>query len=143
MPDSAPIKISAGQTRSSPLTILARMWNPGPVCILALSTLALPALTSHGQQQNPYSFSTQTNLVTVPTQVMTQQGDFVYGLQGSQFVVTDNGIPQRVRLEEAPEKTGLSLVVLVQCSRATALESAKLAVLSTMIENITGAPPHE
>jgi VWFA-related protein len=114
------------------------MWNPGPVCILALSTLV-----SYAQQQNPYSFSTQTNLVTVPTQVTTQQGDFIYGLQGSQFVVTDNGVRQRIRLEETPEQTGLSLIVLVQCSRAAALESAKLAGLSTMIEDITGAAPHE
>ena len=119
------------------------MWNPGPVCILALSTIALPALTLHGQQQNPYSFSTQTNLVTVPTQVTTQQGDFIYGLQGSQFVVTDNGVRQRIRLEETPEQTGLSLVVLVQCSRTAALESTKLAGLSTMIEDITGAAAHE
>jgi VWFA-related protein len=114
------------------------MWNPGRVCVLALSTLV-----SYGQQQNPYSFSTQTNLVTVPTQVTTQQGDFIYGLQGSQFAVTDNGIPQRVRVEEAPEQTGLSLVVVVQCSRAAAMESEKLAGLSTMIDDITGAAPHE
>jgi VWFA-related protein len=114
------------------------MWNPGPVCVLVFSTLAL-----HAQEQNPYSFSTQTNLVTVPTQVATQQGDFIYGLQGSQFVVTDNGIPQHVRLEEAPEQTGLSLVVVVQCSRDAALESAKLAGLSTMIDDIIGAAPHE
>lgn len=114
------------------------MWNTGPVCVLALSTLA-----SYGQQQNPYSFSTQTNLVTVPTQVTTRQGEFIYGLQGSQFVVTDNGVQQRIRLEKIPEQTGISLVVLVQCSRDSALESAKLAGLSTMIEDITGAAPHE
>lgn len=119
------------------------MWNGGPICVLALSTLALLPLTFQAQQQNPYSLSTQTNLVTVPTQVTTQQGDFIYGLQGSQFVVTDNGVRQRIRLEETPEQTGLSLVVLVQCSRAASLESAKLAGLSTMIEDITGAAPHE
>jgi VWFA-related protein len=74
---------------------------------------------------------------------VTQQGDFIYGLKASRFVITDNGIPQRVRLEEAPEQTGLSLVVVVQCSRAAALESAKLTGLYTMIEDITGAAPRE
>jgi VWFA-related protein len=48
-----------------------------------------------------------------------------------------------VRLEQAPEQTGLSLVIVVQCSRAAGLESAKIAGLSTMIEDITGAAPHE
>jgi VWFA-related protein len=114
------------------------MWKPGLVYALALSTLIL-----HGQQQNPYSFSTQTNLVTVPTQVTTPQGDFIYGLQGSQFIVTDNGVPQHVHLEQAPEQTGLSLVVVVQCSGASAMEASKLAGLSTMIDDITGAAPHE
>jgi VWFA-related protein len=119
------------------------MGRLGSFSALALSTLALPTLTFQAQQQNPYSFSTQTNLVIVPTQVTTQQGEFIYGLKDSQFVVTDNGVLQHVRLEEAPEQTGLSLVVVVQCSRAAALESAKLAGLYTMIENITGAAPYE
>jgi VWFA-related protein len=113
------------------------------VAALALSTLAIPPLALRAQNQNPYGFSTQSNLVTVPTQVTNLHGEFVYGLKGSQFVVTDNGVPQHIRLEAAPEQTGLSLVVVVQCSRAAALESSKLAGLNTMIDAITGAAPHE
>jgi VWFA-related protein len=111
--------------------------------IVTLGGMFFAALAVHGQSQNPYNLSTQTNLVTVPTQVTNAQGEFMYGLQSSQFVVTDNGAPQRVHLEEAPEQTGISLVVVVQCSRDAALESAKLAGLSTMIDGITGAAPHE
>jgi VWFA-related protein len=119
------------------------MWRFGPVCVLAFSAFALPPFAFQGQQQNPYSFSTQTNLVTLPTQVTTPQGDSVYGLQGSQFIVTDNGIPQRVHLEQAPEQAGISLVVVVQCSGAADMEASKLAGLSTMIDDITGTAPHE
>jgi VWFA-related protein len=119
------------------------MGRLGSFGALALSMLALPTLTFQGQQQNPYSFSTQTNLVIVPAQVTTQQGEFIYGLKGSQFLVADNGILQHARLEEAPEQTGLSLVVVVQCSGAAAMETSKLAGLSTMIEDITGGAPHE
>jgi VWFA-related protein len=115
----------------------------GSLSALVLSALALHTSAFRAQQQNPYSFSTQTNLVTLPTQVTTLEGDFVYGLKGSQFVVTDNGIPQHVRLEEAPEQTGLSLVVVVQCSGAAAMEASKLAGLGTMIEDIIGGAPHE
>ncbi|HEX6493856.1 MAG TPA: VWA domain-containing protein [Acidobacteriaceae bacterium] len=116
------------------------MGRLGSFGVLALSTLVLAL---RAQNQNPYSFSTQSNLVSVPTQVTTAQGDIIYGLHRSQFVVTDNGIPQQVRLEEAPEQTGLSLVVVVQCSRAAGLESAKLSGLNTMIDAITGAAPRE
>src|SRR5262249_4701212 len=111
--------------------------------IFTVGGMVFASLALHGQSQNPYNFSTQTILVTLPTQVTIRQGEFMYGLQGSQFVVTDNGAPQRVHLEEAPEQTGISLVVVVQCSRDAALESAKLAGLSTMIDGITGAAPHE
>jgi VWFA-related protein len=114
------------------------MGRLSPLGVLACSTLFLC-----GQTQNPYSLSTQTNLVTVPTQVTNAQGDFIYGLQGSQFVVTDNGLPQAAHLVQIPEQTGLSLVVVVQCSGSAALESAKLAGLTTMIDDITGAAPHE
>src|ERR1700733_8271150 len=127
-----PIDIFPAEPSLVATPILARMGRLGLLGALALFTLAL-----HGQQQNPYNFSTQTDLVTVPTQVTTPQGDFIYGLKASQFVVTDNGAPRRVRLEEAPEQTGLSLAVVVQCSGAAALESAKLKGLDTMIENIT------
>jgi hypothetical protein len=119
------------------------MGRLGSFSALVLSILALPTLPLQAQQQNPYSLSTQTNLVTVPTQVASPKGDFLYGLQASQFIVTDNGVPQRVRVEEAPEQTGLSLVVVVQCSGAAAMETSKLAGLSTMIEDIAGAAPHE
>lgn len=117
------------------------MGRLGSFGVLALSTLAFPTLRA--QKPNPYSFSAQSNLVSVPTQVTTAEGDVIYGLHGNQFLVTDNGIPQQVRLEEAPEQTGLSLVVVVQCSRAAGLESAKLTGLNTMIDAITGAGPHE
>lgn len=111
--------------------------------LTSVGALALCTLTLQGQNQNPYSFSTQSNLVTVPTQVTTPQGDFIYGLQGSQFLVTDNGIPQHARLEQAPEQIGLSLVIVVQCSGAAAMEASKLAGLGTMIEDIIGGAPHE
>lgn len=119
------------------------MARVGSLGILALSALGVHPFVVKAQSQNPYSLSTQTNLVTVPTQVTTLQGDFIYSLQGGQFTITDNGVPQRVHLEEAPEQTGLSLAVVVQCSGSADLESAKLAGLSTMIEDITGAAPHE
>jgi hypothetical protein len=59
---------------------------------------------------------------------VTQQGDFIYGLKASRFVITDNGIPQRVRLEEAPEQTGLSLFMAINAMKENA--SSELAELS-------------
>lgn len=92
--------------------------------------------------QNP-KFSIRSNLVSVPTRVQTKSGETIYGLKAEQFIVEDDGVRQSVRLDEAPEALGLSLVVAVQCSRYAASEFRKLTGLQSLIENIAGDAPHE
>ena len=64
-----------------------------------------------------YTLRTQSNLVLVPTTIQTKNGDVLYGLKQDQFVVEDNGVPQTVHLDEDTDSLGLSLVVVIQCSR--------------------------
>lgn len=71
------------------------------------------------------------------------KGKILYGLKQDQFAVTDNGVPQRFRLEQDADALGLSLVVLVQCSRSAVAEYGKIEQLPTMIEGLVGAAPHE
>ena len=85
----------------------------------------------------------QSQLVLVPTTVETSKGDVIYELKASQFVVEDNGVPQRVRLDDSDEVRPISLVVAVQCSRAAEMEFAKMQGLITMIDAITGDAPAE
>jgi VWFA-related protein len=88
-------------------------------------------------------FTVRSDLVFLPTRVQTKKGDTIYGLTANQFVVEDNGVRQKVTIDEDPESSGLSLVVLVQCSRSAEAEMKKLKGLSIMIESITGGAPHE
>jgi len=86
----------------------------------------------------------QSQLVLVPTMVeLGKGGDMLYELKPSQFVVEDNGVPQRVRLDESDEARPLSLVVAVQCSRSAIAEFDKLQGLATMIDAIAGDAPAE
>jgi VWFA-related protein len=84
-----------------------------------------------------------SNLVFLPTQVRRKNGETIYGLKPDQFVVEDNGVRQSVRIEEDPESTGLSLVVVVQCGRSAESELSKFKGLATMVEGIVGDAPHE
>ncbi len=84
-----------------------------------------------------------SNLVFLPTQVQRKNGETIYGLKPEQFVVEDNGVRQSVRIEEDPESSGLSLVVVVQCGRFGSSELSKFKGLATMIEGIVGDAPHE
>jgi VWFA-related protein len=110
----------------------------------SLVALTLWASVMHGQTQSPpYSLSAQANLVVVPAYVKTAQGEYIYGLQANQFVVTDNGVKQQVLLNDDPTGTGLSLVVLVQSTGGAALEITKLKGLEALVEGIVGDAPHE
>jgi hypothetical protein len=93
--------------------------------------------------QDNSQFSVRSNLVFLPTRVQAKSGDTIYGLRPEQFLVEDNGVWQVVNVDEDPEFSGLSLVVVVQCSRSAELELKKMKGLPAMIEGITGAAPHE
>ena len=102
-----------------------------------------PAQAQPAGDAPPTTIQVQSQLVLVPTSVELGK-DTLYELQASQFVVEDNGVPQRVRLDEADDTARpLSLVVAVQCSRSAVAEFDKIRGLPTMIEAITGDAPAE
>src|SRR5277367_6095906 len=106
------------------------------VAILSLAVTLLSA-------QDTGKFTVRSDLVFLPTRVQTKKGETVYGLRADQFVVEDNGVRQTVTIDEDPESSGLSLVVVVQCSRSAEDEMKKWKGLGTMIESIVGGAPHE
>src|SRR3984957_14869832 len=101
-----------------------------------------PPPTSSTPDQT-YTLRTQANVVLVPTTVQTSKGDIIYDLKPEQFVVEDNGVPQTVHLDQDTDSVGLSLVVVVQCSRSAGWEFPKLDGLGTMIEDLAGGAPRE
>jgi len=67
----------------------------------------------------------------------------IYTLKAEQFVVEDNGVPQTVHLDEDTDALGLTMLVLVQCSRSAVMEQAHIAGLATMIDSIAGGAPRQ
>src|ERR1700745_1103650 len=86
---------------------------------------AAPPVNPSGDNDQSYTLRTQSNIVLVPTTVQTKHGEIVYGLKPEQFVVEDNGAPQTIHLDEDTDSLGLSLAVVVQCSREAFLEFSK------------------
>jgi VWFA-related protein len=85
---------------------------------------------------------TTTTLVVVPTLVQTQDKDLVFSLRAEDFVLTDNGIPQRVTLEEETKRP-LSLVVLMQTGGDARGQFSSYTKLDTMIAELLGEAPNE
>src|SRR3981189_2195066 len=103
---------------------------------------AVPGPVAPGNDQS-YTLRTQSNIVLVPTTVQTKHGDILYALKQEQFVMEDNGVPQTIHLDEDTDSLGLSLVVVVQCSRSAGFEYTKLTGLGTMVDDIAGDAPRE
>jgi VWFA-related protein len=85
---------------------------------------------------------TTTTLVVVPTLVQTQGKELVFSLTADDFVLTDNGVPQKVTLEEETKRP-LSLVVLMQTGGDARGQFLSYAKLDTMIASLLGEAPNE
>ena len=111
--------------------------------VLLLCTAAAAAQEKPAPDNQSYTLKTQSNIVLVPTTVQSKHGEILYGLKQDQFVVEDNGVPQTIHLDEDTDSYGLSLVVVVQCSRSAGYEFPKLNGLGVMIDAIAGDAPRE
>jgi VWFA-related protein len=116
------------------------------LCVAATASLcgqqpAAPTVQD-GSAQQPYTLQTGRKIVLVPATV-SLKGEIIYGLKANQFQITDNGIPQTVTLDEDAVNLGLSLVVVLQCSRMAAMEYQKIQGLPDLIDAMVGNGPHE
>ena len=81
---------------------------------------------------------TTTTLVVVPTLVQTADKGQAYSLTAADFVVTDNGIPQKLTLE-GETKRPLSLVVLIQTGGIARGQFPSYTHLETVLASLLGA----
>ncbi|MCU1320238.1 MAG: hypothetical protein JWP98_1756 [Edaphobacter sp.] len=102
------------------------------VLVAALGSVALAQTT----------IRTTTTLVVVPTLVQTAGKELVFSLKADDFTVTDNGVPQKVTLEEETNRP-LSLVVLMQTGGIARGQFASYANLETMLADLLGKTPNE
>ena len=93
-------------------------------------------------QQEP-SFTSQGNLVPVPTLVRDAAGNAVYGMQAQDFIIEDDGVEQAVHLDEAADAEPISLVIAVQCGRRAEREFGRMAGLAAMLDLVLSGRQNE
>jgi VWFA-related protein len=107
------------------------------ICQFAASVVVLSGVASAQT-----TLHTTTTLVVVPTLVQTQGKELVFSLTADDFVLTDNGVPQKVTLEEETKRP-LSLVVLMQTGGDARGQFPSYAKLDTMLASLLGEAPNE
>jgi VWFA-related protein len=108
----------------------AVVFQPG-ILAVTLAGAALAQTTLH----------TTTTLVVVPTLVQTTGSEPVFALKAEDFVLTDNGVPQKVTLEEETKRP-LSLVVLMQTGGVARGQFPSYVNLETMLASLLGGAPN-
>jgi len=101
-----------------------------------LMVLPAAAAQSNAPANSPATITTTSTLVIVPALATTSSGDVLQTLQASDFVVTDNGVPQHLTLEDTDHQP-LSIVVLMQTGGAASREFPDYAKLGTMLGYLT------
>jgi VWFA-related protein len=97
-----------------------------------------PAKPLPSAQNSEPTLSATTNVVLVPTLVEKAHGEVLYGLKSSDFVLEDNGVPQKLRVEEELDTAPLAVVVAVQQGRMAGLEFDKVGKLGPLLDLFLG-----
>jgi len=117
-----------------------------PVMVVAL----LAGTAVHSQQpaagERGSVFTSETTEVLVPALVRDAAGKVVYTLQAEDFVLTDDGVPQRLKLQRETGNEPLALVIVIEVGGAGARQFQKnerlVPPLAPMLPSLFGSVNH-
>lgn len=125
--------MQTGVLREVCLVMTCLLFSCGAACAQQLPPAEAP-LPMPGTQAGSTVLHVTTNEVLVPTLVEKHGGGVVYGLKAADFVVEDNGVPQKIRVQEELDTAPVALVVAVEEGGASVLEFGKLAKLGPLLD---------
>jgi hypothetical protein len=87
------------------------------LAVLAAAGAAIPAQQPTPGEKSP-NFTSETTEVLVPALVRDAAGKVVYTLQAGDFVLTDDGVPQKLILQQETGGEPLALVIVIEVGGA-------------------------
>ncbi|MGB7266077.1 MAG: VWA domain-containing protein, partial [Terracidiphilus sp.] len=104
-----------------------------------LPPVVAPKPMPSNQTERP-NLRVTTTEVLVPTLVEKRNGEILYGLKPKDFVLEDNGVPQKIRVQEEMDTAPVALVVAVELGGVSVLEFDKLAKLGPLLDVFLADP---
>jgi VWFA-related protein len=98
--------------------------------------------TQQAPSQAGQTLKVATNFVLVPALVKNKAGEVVFSLPAEDFVLTDNGVPQEVRLEENTDAQPVAVVVIVQTGGLGADHLEDYRDLGAVLDAVIGGVEH-
>ncbi|HEY5213234.1 MAG TPA: VWA domain-containing protein [Acidobacteriaceae bacterium] len=118
------------------------------IVLLAASVSPAQAPASNApadSQANPpaASITVRSSLVIVPALVRTKSSQLVYTLKAKDFILTDDGVEQPLRLEEDTGDQPLAMVIVVETGGSGAGHLEQYQNLGPMLTNLVGNIDHK
>jgi VWFA-related protein len=132
------VTLSAGRLFGKLPLLVCGIFCVGSFSILAQELPPPEPAQPMPSQQAAASVRVTTNVVLVPTLVEKAHGQVIYGLKSSDFIVEDNGVPQKLRVEEDMDTAPVALVVAVEQGRMAGLEFDKIGKLGPLLDLFLG-----
>lgn len=109
--------------------------------------LSWPALLGQTPTPTPTptpqsTLSVRSTLVLVPALVKTKGGDVVFALSADDFILTDDGVEQKLRLEDDTDSQPLALVVVVETGGSGVRRLDEYRNLGPILDAVVGNVPH-
>jgi VWFA-related protein len=111
-------------------------------CVLAFEVLCGACAHAQDVSDSTPVLRRDANLVLVPTLIKTSSGEPVFGLTANDFILTDDGIEQKISLEENTDSQPLALVIVVQTGGAGGRRLDSYRRLGPLLDSMVGAVPH-
>ena len=122
---------------------------PSAIATAVLSVVLLSAAAARAQSNEQSSEASQaaaitvrSNLVLVPALVKNKAGETVFSLTADDFILTDDGVPQSLRLELDTDSQPLALAVVVQIGGLGAERLPDYRHLGAVLDAVIGNVPH-
>jgi VWFA-related protein len=121
------------------------------LCAVAsfLSGMLLSGVAASAQSSTPSpagsqvpALSVRSNLVLVPALVKTKSGELVFALTADDFILTDNGVPQALRLEPDTDEQPVALAIIVQTGGHGASHLGDYRDLDAVLDAVVGNVEH-
>jgi len=109
------------------------LWSAAAAPAQSLPPVTPPEPMPSKQGPTP-TLRVTTTEVLVPTLVQTKNGEILYGLKQGDFILDDDGIPQKIHVQPEMDTAPVALVVAVEEGGASVLEFDKLARLGPLLD---------